>query len=71
MAEKARELQNIHTNEVSLVDKAANNKSFLFFKQEGTKPATTGSKKLKKNINIVIDSDGTIGGTKISVNRKS
>ncbi len=62
----ARELKDIELSEVSLVDKAANKKKFLFFKQEGKKP----SKKLKKKINIVIDSDGTIGGTKIAVNKE-
>ncbi|KKL20995.1 hypothetical protein LCGC14_2449880, partial [marine sediment metagenome] len=61
----ARDLKDIELHEVSLVDKGANKKKFLFFKQEG-KPAP---KKLKKKINIVIDSDGTIGGTKIAVNK--
>ncbi len=61
-----RELKDIELHEVSLVDKPANKKKFLFFKQEG-KPAKP--KKLKKKINIVIDSDGTIGGTKIAVNK--
>jgi len=60
-----RDLKDIELHEVSLVDRAANKKKFLFFKQE-EKPA---SKKLKKKINIVIDSDGTVGGTKISVNK--
>lgn len=63
-----RKLKDIELQEVSLVDKAANKKKFLFFKQED-KPAKAGSKKLKKKINIVIDSDGTIGGTKIVVNK--
>jgi len=61
-----RKLKDIELHEVSLVDKAANKKKFLFFKQEG-KP--TPAKKLKKKINIVIDSDGTIGGTKIAINK--
>lgn len=64
-----RSLKDIHLHEVSLVGQAANKKNFLFFKQEEDtkdKPA----KKLKKKINITIDSDGTIGGTKISVNKK-
>jgi len=63
----SRKLTDIELQEVSLVDKAANKKKFLFFKQED-ESAKHGSKKLKKKINIVIDSDGTIGGTKISVN---
>jgi len=62
----ARKLKDIELEEVSLVDKGANRKKFLFFKQEG-KP--TPAKKLKKKINIIIDSDGTIGGTKIAVNK--
>ncbi len=62
----ARELKDIELKEVSLVDKAANKKKFLFFKQEGKQAAP---KKLKKKINIVIDSDGTIGGTKIVINK--
>jgi len=66
MAKDVRELADIELAEVSLVGKAANKKKFLFFKQEG-KSAT--GKKLKKKINIVIDSDGTIGGTKIAVNK--
>ncbi len=62
----ARELKDIELHEVSLVDKGANKKKFLFFKQEEKPPA---GKKLKKKINIVIDSDGTIGGTKIVINK--
>jgi len=65
--EKTRDLEDIETKEVSLVGKAANKKKFLFFKSDGP-----NSKKLKKakKINIVIDSNGTIGGTKIAVNEK-
>lgn len=63
----SRKLTDIELQEVSLVDKPANKKKFLFFKQKD-EPAKHGSKKLKKKINIVIDSDGTIGGTKILVN---
>jgi len=60
-----RKLKNISLQEISMVDKPASKKQFLFFKQEG-KPAP--AKKLKKKINIVIDSDGTVGGTKIQAN---
>ncbi len=63
-----RELKDIILREVSLVDKPANKKKFLFFKQEG-KPAKSSPKKLKKKLNITIESDGTIGGTKIIVNK--
>jgi len=66
---KARSLKDIKLNEVSLVDKAANKKKFLFFKQVDGAEKKPSAKKLKKKINIVIDSDGTIGGTKISVNK--
>lgn len=62
-----RELKDIKLKEVSLVDKAANKKKFLFFKQQEGKPAAL--KKLKKKLNIVIDSDGTVGGTKITLNK--
>lgn len=62
-----RELKDIDLGEVSLVDKAANKKKFLFFKQEDEKKIP---KKLKKKINIVIDSDGTVGGTKIKINKE-
>ena len=71
ITKNARELTDIDIQEVSLVDKAANKKKFLFFKAAGEDaPARSKSKtkKLKKKINIVIDSNGTIGGTKISVN---
>jgi len=71
ITKKARELTDLDIQEVSLVDKAANNKKFLFFKAAGEdKPAGSKSKKLKKKINMVIDTDGTIGGTKISVNKE-
>ena len=117
----ARKLKNIKLNEISLVDKAANQKDFLFFKARGDGRGTGGNAqgdggakycvcsecgysekhektsegksvpctkikcpecgasmqgsdtkmlKKKKNINIVIDSDGTIGGTAISVNKE-
>lgn len=71
MKKKARQLKDIKLHEISLVDKAANNKQFLFFKQTDAKQKVTPSKKLKKKVNLVIDSDGTIGGTKISVNKKA
>lgn len=61
---KSRDLTDIELQEVSLVDKAANKKKFLFFKQE----KTPNGKKLKKKIDIAIVSDGTVGGTTISVN---
>lgn len=60
-----RKLKDIEIEEVSLVDKAANKKKFLFYKQEDKL-----TKKLKKNVNIVIESDGTVGGTKIVVNKE-
>lgn len=69
---KARSLKDITLAEVSLVDKAANKKKFLFFKQEKEQAtdAKKKAKKLKKKINIVIDSDGTVGGTKIVLNKE-
>ncbi len=67
----ARELSDLEIKEVSLVDKAANKKKFLFFKAHGeTDSGKSKTKKLKKKINIVMDTDGTIGGTKISVNKE-
>jgi len=65
----SREIKDLKIKEVSLVDKAANKKKFLFFKQENGTPDKGSNRKLfKKNTNIVIDSDGTVKGTKISVN---
>lgn len=121
MAKKIRELKDIEAKEISLVDKSANKKKFLFFKARGEgrgaggSAQTNGAKycvcsecgyseehekkgegksvpctkircpecgtlmrgsdtkvlKKKKSINIVIDSDGTVGGTKIVVNKKA
>ena len=112
----AKELKNIKLNEVSIVDKAANKRKFLFFKARGegrgnggAAQADGGAKycvcpdcgysklhskigegksvpcakikcpkcgtlmegsvtKSKKNINIEIESDGTAGGTKVTIN---
>lgn len=63
---KARELKNIELKELSYVDKAANKKKFLFFKQEGKPEIGSLSKKTK--ISVAIESDGTAGGTKIKLN---
>jgi len=116
---KPRELKDMEIGEVSLVDKAANKKKFLFYKQQGEgrgvggdaqgdggvkycvcpdcgyseehkqtgegksipctkikcpecgtlmKGSNTKMLKKKKKLNIVIDSDGTVGGTKIILN---
>jgi hypothetical protein len=53
MAKEIRDLKNIKLNEVSIAGTPANEKEFLFAKQ--------------KKFKIEIDSDGTIGGTNISL----
>lgn len=69
---KTRKLKDIETREVSLVGKPANMRPFLFHKQEdSTKESQSKqAKKLKTKLNIVIDSDGTVSGTKIVVNKE-
>lgn len=62
----ARELKNIKLGEVSLVDKAANKRKFLFFKAEGTSDKDALSVE-KKKITIGIESDGTAGGTTVTI----
>lgn len=52
----ARKLKDIELQEVSLVDKAANKKKFLFTKQK------------KKEISVTIESDGTAAGSKVTIN---
>lgn len=66
-----RRLKNIKTKELSFVDKAANKRTFLFFKSRDGTPAKGSDvmKKLDKKIVIEIESDGTTDGTKISVNK--
>jgi len=67
--EKSRKMKDIALKEVSLVDKPANKRSFLLFKQDGKSESQDDSLlKAKKKINIEIDSDGTKKGTKIKVN---
>lgn len=62
---KSRNLKNIEINEISLVDLPANKLPFLFFKRKGDNSPLT---KAKKKVKIEIESDGTVGGTKLSVN---
>jgi len=64
---KSRKMKDITTKEMSLVDRPANKRPFLLFKQEG-KSIDDSLLKAKKKINIEIASDGTKGGTSISVN---
>jgi len=65
----ARSLKDIETTEISFVDKPAIKKKFLFFKQEKLAgKSQAGSKTKQKKITIGIESDGTVGGTKIVVN---
>lgn len=65
--QKNRKMIDIHTKEISLVDKPANLRPFLLFKQDG-KPSDGSLLKAKKKINIEIESDGTVGGTSITIN---
>lgn len=60
-------MKDITTNEISLVDKPANKRPFLMFKRDG-KPNDGSLLKAKKKINIEIESDGTVGGTVITIN---
>jgi len=65
----AKELKNIKLNEVSIVDKAANKREFLFFKAEGASLDNDPlSVHKKKKITIGIESNGTKGGTSITIN---
>lgn len=63
---KHGKLKDIKIQEISLVDLPANKTPFLFFKRDGG--SSTQAEKAKKKINVSIDSDGTVGGTAISVN---
>lgn len=65
MAKRGR-LKDIRTVEVSVVDKPANKLSFVFFKREDGQDVDLLEK--KKKIKIEIESNGTVGGTKITVN---
>lgn len=64
---KSRKMKDIHLREISLVDKPANLRPFLLWKQDG-KPSDGSLLKAKKKINIEIVSDGTVGGTDIVIN---
>ena len=64
---KSRSLKDITIKEVSLVDRPANKRSFLLFKQDENASGDS-LLKAKKKINIEIESDGTVGGTVITVN---
>lgn len=66
MAKRQGKLKDIHIKEVSLVDLPANKLPFLFFKREDGQQADPLSK--QKKVKIGIESDGTVGGTKITVN---
>ena len=62
---KARVLTDLDLEEVSLVGKAANQRTFLFVKSEGDVAfEVSKAKKLK----IEIDSDGTANGTVVKIN---
>lgn len=60
-----RELKDIEPAEVSLVDKPAIRRKFLFFKQDG-KPSDSINKEI--DLKVMIESDGTVGGTVITIN---
>lgn len=66
MAKRQGKLKDIHIKELSLVDLPANKLPFLFFKREGDVDPVNK----KKKIEIGIVSDGTVGGTAVSVNGK-
>lgn len=66
MAKQTRKLRNIHTKEVSLVERPASEVPFLFFKQKGKSNKDSSSKKTK--LIIGIESNGTAKGTKVTIN---
>lgn len=66
MAKQPRNLKGIKVREISLVDAPANKSPFLFFKREGEQSDDPLTK--QKKIKIAIESDGTVGGTNISIN---
>jgi len=59
---KTNELSDMKIEEISLVEKPANKKSFLFFKSADKTNKEAG------DLKIAIESDGTVEGTKIQVN---
>lgn len=66
MAKQRGKLKDIKIHEISLVDLPANKLPFLFFKREGAKESQFV--KAKKKVTIAIESNGLVGGTKVSVN---
>jgi len=66
---KSRKMKDIKLKEVSLVDRPANLRPFLMFKQEG-KPGSGFLPVEKKKIKIEIASDGTKSGTSITINKE-
>jgi hypothetical protein len=61
-----RELSDINVEEVSLVDRAANKRTFFFVKRDSSDDGGSGDD--STGTTIKIDSDGTIDGTKANVN---
>ena len=66
MQKRGNKLRDIKLNEISLVDMPANKRPFLFFKRKGAHESQFV--KAKKKITIAIESNGLVGGTKVSVN---
>ena len=66
----ARKLSDIEIAEISLVSKAANKKTFLFFKSDRGRTLMKGSKmNIKKTeLSIAIESNGTAPGTTVKIN---
>ena len=62
---KRRKLDEIIVEEVSIVDKAANKRRFMFIKRDADGEEI---ELLKADTDITIKSDGTSGGTKITIN---
>lgn len=63
---KPKNLSNIKIKEVSMVDLPANKQPFVFFKRKGAEHSQFAI--AKKKIKIEIESNGTVGGTKVAVN---
>ena len=69
---RSRKLKNIRVEEVSLVDKPANQRPFMFVKSDSTltddDPTPTDIEKKFKDMDLSIKSDGTVNGTTIKLN---
>ena len=66
----ARKLRNIRIEEVSLVDRPANRRPFMFVKADSGLPEPEAVEKQFKQLKLEVDSDGTTAGTAVKLNGK-